>query len=397
MRAVLSYLAGRTNSVRNTNTNAQRVHRRNTTGNARPRHVARENIRNPPVETVFFDEGDGYFLVRTLGSGVDGSASLVRSRWNGELYVRKEDLYTHSTPEDRNYALTTPHETANALTVQHIPGVYQAHGWTRWTYEDAPQAFDVTYWKYYNLGALGDFVKKARRADRPVPNSWIASWAVRMMDTLVDIHDAGIVHNDCHSGNWFVETVAPGVPSIVLGDFGRSERQTRLSRSEWINRCAQDFAIALGAICKSLDLQYDEYSGTIYQPDNNTTSNAMCAALTRLAGIPLTRWPCVNTLHEYVVDVRNDIRRTYSQGLHNAASYPNPVAPAVPRFITGEAIERDVRQNRSAFKQWHVAFVSSDEITMRRPRHLIRMEGCAGAWYEFVRGRRPRWTTNADD
>lgn len=215
-----------------------------------------ELIGIPSGEVAYFDELEGYFYIKSIGSGADGQAHLVRSRVTGALSVRKEDRYTvnvhhqgsKSTVTDvlpqfdranngrvvTREATSPTYEVDVAQRLQHIPGVIKLEGSVlhyghsasdQFVRKDnlgrgADQGLQISYWKYYNLGTINDVVK---RIGHFIPEYWLCRFLSSMLKTMAEVHKDRIVHVDAHAGNWFVH-YSDGKPSIHLGDFGRAAK-----------------------------------------------------------------------------------------------------------------------------------------------------------------------------
>lgn len=143
------------------------------------------------MNVVYFDEGPGYLFCRRLGIGREGIASLVLDRESDKTVVRKEarrltDVHkgargelwlTEFFPRRERKVTAPPKEYRIARKLQHIPGVAQALGWV--LYHDfnilprtilcnspsssrsgkrVHRALKVSYWQYYNLGYLTEFI-----------------------------------------------------------------------------------------------------------------------------------------------------------------------------------------------------------------------------------------------
>lgn len=349
-----------------------------------------------PDDAIFFKEGRGYLLVRHLESGADGTASLVRSVCDGKLYVRKEDLGTQTFP-NRSFRVHSdaPLEIANARAVREVPGVYEAHGWTRWIQRDRPRYFDVTYWRYYNLGSLKSYNNAARRSGRYIPEEWCTTWFVKMIDILATIHERGFVHQDCHGGNWFLETSTSGIPHIVLGDFGRSERQRPHAdfhaSARWTDRCKEDFILLLAALTPCLGLIYDEPNATVHTQKGYRCSNQLLALLRDLAQVAGDHHSSVTSLHRRVWSVYDEAQDLQGQyGYFQGFAATRQVTPLEPpRYLAGmDNIQSVVVSRPQAYKQWRFARVLGNNVTTVANTTLGPVGPITGHFYtHFVEGR----------
>lgn len=356
------------------------------------------------METVYFKEGEGYLLVRSLAAGADGSASLVRSVQNGKLYVRKEDLALHRRPADPSLS-SPPSEMTNARAVRHVANVYKAHGWTRWVRKDDQQCFDVTYWKYYNLGSLSHFRHELQSDGLNIPENWIATFWIRMINALIDIHEGGLVHVDPHGGNWLLETDNTTEhpnrpPRIVLADFGRSNRRRPdISNATWARWCSADFSLALDAICSCLDLELDVDDGTVHRLENRRPSPQMFSLCSRMAALTrsMRAHSDMESLHDRVKSIRYDIQAFKNEYVRRPSDLSNVAEPeAEPAFITGEDIDYEVVNAPDQFKMWRNAHVHRDvAVSTRSEPTLYPANNYRGDWYNTTTGTgRSRWTVD---
>lgn len=340
-----------------------------------------------PQDAVYFDEGQGYLLVRSVGSGADGSASLVRSVRNGKLYIRKEDTYFLAFyGETATFRESPPDEIANARLVDNVNGVYHAHGWTKWVNRNRHRSYNVTYWKYYDLGALTPFNTAFRRNNgRPVPEEWCVTWLIRMSEILINVHDAGIVHHDCHGGNWLLETGMSTIPRIVLADFGRCERRPSdpYNPHAWIAACTSDFSLSLEAICHCLNLNYNYRDGTVRAQAGPQTSLAMLNLCKRMALTLHRTAQSITSLHSRVRLVCNALRELREQYANfHGQTIRMPVQSAEPEYMTGqETIQRNVVNKPASFKQWRKALVTGNSVVTSTQSGLDVSQNYRGEWY----------------
>lgn len=227
-------------------------------------------------EAVYFPEGPGFFFLRPLSSGSQGSVSLVRSYADGQLYVRKEEFLRHiidysnendiiiwehsgynPNAEMIPHSISThPREYGSAQKLQHIDGVYKSVGWCLLYDHDPSFARYVTYWKYYNEGSLTSAQDRLSPwMEKQFPEYWVCKMLLQMAQTLRQVHEAGMLHGDIWLSNWLVETNRnsfpamgdnPGAPTdvevnVVLADFGVSMSRTTESDSRWSSLCQENW------------------------------------------------------------------------------------------------------------------------------------------------------------
>lgn len=187
-----------------------------------------QELMNTSTETSqqvsYFDEGAGFAYVAEVGSGIDGTASLVKSTANGKLYVRKEDRYS----TEANYEEVGPSaEIEIAKRMKHIPGVAQIKGWRKYERAELRQlksAFYVSYWDYCNMGTIWSLhAREHYSREISIPDRWLLSWVASMLRTVIDLHRNGVAHHDAHGNNWFLHwDDSTDTPNVVLGDFGQA-------------------------------------------------------------------------------------------------------------------------------------------------------------------------------
>lgn len=314
---------------------------------------AAQNALGQQVErAIFFEEGPGFLFIQKLGSGVDGSASLVRNVDTGGLKVRKEAFRAQGAHS--NEIGIPPWEAQVASLVKHIDGVYQAQGWTNWLYTKSRQigVVEVTYWRYCNMGALSSFEKSARHK---IPEVFICHWLRSMLATLIDVHKAGIVHNDAHWGNWLLHKREESpIPDIVLADFGRAESNRGMRWSQWISRCAGDFELVIHNIADVLCLV--EVHSIYVRLPMSQCSMALLHILRDLLNFLTDPPDSLVRIHEEIYYVRDDLRKQITKA-HAFRAIPCQVGK--PRqFAEFEQASAIVQRDRKAFKRYRIADVT---------------------------------------
>ena len=188
-----------------------------------PEAFARQILNEKPASSlpppaVFFQEGSGFFFLKYLGGGANGTAILARSLRNSKLYVLKEDIDT----EDE-FSADRHMEVSSAELVSHLPGVAKVCGWAKHAAKPMEQSFGVSCWEYYNAGTLDDLYEASRLYEEYIPERWMCMFTISMLKTITDIHQRGLAHGDCNTRNWFLHRPSPNNdPVVVLGDFGMS-------------------------------------------------------------------------------------------------------------------------------------------------------------------------------
>lgn len=305
---------------------------------------------------VFFDEGPGYLFIRTLGNGVDGSASLVRNVNNGGLYVRKESLRL-SVEQSVRDSPSIPREAIIGQRIAKIPGVYQARGWCRW--QDGggcccglDRIMDVTYWEFCNAGTISSFEGKGHR----ISEYLICCWLRTMLAILIDIHDAGIVHNDAHLGNWLLDQrEGDSFPSAILADFGRASFWTEHSRTDWTERCTRDFKEVMSDMCELLCL---------YRNGSHTVRSDRTRCSGQLLGILQALWDALSRMPHDVNELHDRVRMSRIALKYHLQNIVIPPPRSYSFCTTDDFCEYNkattvVREKERAFKQFKVAFVQS--------------------------------------
>ncbi|KAK5941496.1 hypothetical protein PMZ80_006775 [Knufia obscura] len=188
-------------------------------------------------ETICFDEGPGFIWAKTLGQGAFGSASLVFCVRDGKYYVRKEDLTTSNCD-----ARAPNREVQNARRVADVAGTAKVQGWAHYKVNGSGKTFRVSYWDYYTAGTVVELIDRSATARVKIPEAWICVFAANMLDIVLEIHGAGIVHRDGHLNNWFITSRNEnGIPKVGLGDFGISKSQEECTDKEWLENCRIDY------------------------------------------------------------------------------------------------------------------------------------------------------------
>ena len=176
-----------------------------------------------PKFTYLYTEGTkGYLHIAAIGQGIQGSASLVRSNEDGQVYVRKAGLYDPPfgcddddpaglwCPEVSNYR---PHQNINQLIdYQHYEHDFKIH------------ANLIT--RYCNGGSLSQLFDKFDKLELTFPEALVWRFLRDAMSGLSFLHQQrpAIGHNDLCPGNILVDwpTESALGPKMLLGDFGMS-------------------------------------------------------------------------------------------------------------------------------------------------------------------------------
>lgn len=224
-------------------------------------------------ESVFFNEGNGYYYIKALGSGSDGNVELVSTGPGGQFLARKEALRTGPVAKKSNQWYPEPaeplkpnHTDEDALgeelskppkevcVVQRlgpISGICKVLGWCRQIDPVNKEVVSSSYWAYYNGRSLQMLFKDGQ----PLAENWVSYVLLSMAETLTKIHRAGIVHRDVHEADWFWGHI--GSPDgdhirVVLGDFARARGRGEVDLKSWNEDCWVDYAslieIALGLL-----------------------------------------------------------------------------------------------------------------------------------------------------
>lgn len=174
---------------------------------------------------IYYPEG-GYLHVRTLGSGVQGCASLVQSVANGALYVRKKTIPEALQPNSQS---NTCAEVSLYRPHPRIPKLIRSQEYPVMKSSDPRQAALKTHsmiFEYCNGGTLTRFLH-IRADDDAFSASTMLVW--KLFDDLLSavyfLHQQctpAIAHNDAHTSNVFLHfpDEHAKVPDFYLGDLG---------------------------------------------------------------------------------------------------------------------------------------------------------------------------------
>lgn len=146
------------------------------------------------------------------GQGAMGCVYQARDMQTDELVavkVLRPELSTDSTAHDRFMR-----EVQSVRAVENHPNVVPVldagmlHG----------QPYYVMPW--VEGGSLQDLLDEARRADKALPASMVASIISNVVNGLFHIHKAGIIHRDLKPANIMIDLSAPADQQAKIADFG---------------------------------------------------------------------------------------------------------------------------------------------------------------------------------
>lgn len=192
-----------------------------------------------PGETVFFTEGQGFWLVEHIQTNFTGTKVCIVRDSRGELYIRKEPMIVNDV--DEHYG-ERHEEVRTYLPVAHMPNVVPLKGWTsyisgersRGSTLDA-QVTTATYWKFCSIGDLYDIRTRLMRAGKTLPEPCLWYVMTTMVKILLQMWDVGVSQNDEHEGNWFFdyESSQSHCPTIFIGDFDMAILKQDVRRDHW--------------------------------------------------------------------------------------------------------------------------------------------------------------------
>lgn len=171
--------------------------------------------RPRPVRYAFYyPEGNGYLHVSYIGSGIQGSACIVRDARTGELLVRKRRTFEHETEE-------TYQEAQFANIIPH-PNVVKCLGMNRYVHPRLTGfVATATYWRYQNCRDVYTLQKRFKEQKERMPEILIWRFLSQVMGGLISTHSQNILHNDCHLSNFLVDwQPSSTLPDFTIGDLG---------------------------------------------------------------------------------------------------------------------------------------------------------------------------------
>lgn len=311
-----------------------------------------------PPNAIFFNEGHGYLFVKTLGQGQFGCASLVRSRYNDALYVRKEELELSEFHPGYQPKNRPGREVMLALKAQLIDNVYKLKGWVRHI-NSAHKTLEVSYWGFCNLGSVDSVHAAAHHYDQRIPESVIVRWLTSMLTTMVQVQQAGIQHRDTHAGNWLLHA-EHGTVKIVLGDFGCGRLREECTQKEWLLGCRADFFHSLQIIYTLCGFTTKRSATKISLVPAHLLSRysrdfvQILAALDQITEI----MPQSTThLHQRIGGCTAALSRVALRPIQVATLRYLQPTPLKTDFAAYEQARAMVAKNRTSFKLWNLATV----------------------------------------
>jgi serine/threonine protein kinase len=143
-----------------------------------------------------------YQLLDRIGSGSMGSVWRARDLRTGEVVAAKV-LGAHDS------AMLLRFVREQSLRIRH-PHVLAPTGWA------ADDHRVVLGMDLVRGGSLDDLLAETG----PLPTSYAVLLLDQLLQALVTVHAAGVVHRDVKPGNLLLEPTADGPPFLRLGDFG---------------------------------------------------------------------------------------------------------------------------------------------------------------------------------
>lgn len=331
-----------------------------------------------PIQSVYFDEGEGFHYIKPVGRGQDGTVALVSTGPGGKRVARKEaSRHQPITNKNKKWYLEAerplrpghtgedamgedlsqpPKEARISEQLASVDGVCKVRGWCRHIDTVNKSVVTSTYMDYYNGGSVAELY----RDTMPMNEYWVSHVLLSMTDTLIRTHRAGITHGDTHGGNWFWEhLVRPDGDdqiNVVLGDFQRSRTREQCGDlQQWFEYCRLDY-VWLSEVCVGLlDLPFTHV----------THGGSNTSMVPYKEGFPCTQffWTLLRNLRDLTnKDSDNDpIQQveTWRQGLE---AYHDELMP-VPWPEPKESLEDDDED----FDEWFMPLEEALELFSNRP------------------------------
>ncbi|KPI36244.1 uncharacterized protein AB675_7273 [Cyphellophora attinorum] len=163
---------------------------------------------------LYYAEGTGYFHVRELGKGIQGTAVLVRCAVTGELFVRKK--------RQLEYNAAQMNELVIADSICH-PNVIKCVWSKQYRHPDTGATSSVTYWAFANHSDIKHLITEFIEAGHRVPEAIIWKFLAQVYPAMHQMHLQGYAHRDSHIGNIFVDWPESAfLPDFYIGDFGHA-------------------------------------------------------------------------------------------------------------------------------------------------------------------------------
>ncbi|ETN36959.1 uncharacterized protein HMPREF1541_07947 [Cyphellophora europaea CBS 101466] len=172
--------------------------------------------RGLPAYAIFHPENGGSLHSQFLGSGIQGTATLVRSRATCQLMARKRTCPQHLN--NKPFA-----DLDNAIN---HPNVVRLLGSERYHREkvNGTNGSAVSLWEFANCKDLKHLIMNYRKSGERVPELLIWQFLKQMFGAYDALHRRQIAHMDGHWSNVFVNfDPLKSLPEFILGDLGLSE------------------------------------------------------------------------------------------------------------------------------------------------------------------------------
>ncbi|KAE8440765.1 hypothetical protein EG329_006600 [Mollisiaceae sp. DMI_Dod_QoI] len=175
------------------------------------------------TNAVVFDEGLGYFLVKSLTHGQKAQSYITRSLDSGELSVRKKLI--------ADYVNLVPHSDIKFANLVHSDIAPVLIDSTEYIHVK-----DALYFRFCNGGDLRQVTDLYAKKEESIPEDFIWHWLKTACSHVVSLHYPidyratvdPLIHRDIWQGNFFLDWPNPipeptPLPQILLGDFGSAQ------------------------------------------------------------------------------------------------------------------------------------------------------------------------------
>lgn len=169
--------------------------------------------------TYYYPENGGYLHCRILGTGAQGTATLVRSVRDGECYVRKK-----AWSDGQHSGRILCGEVEFYRQHDHIPRLIHAESFIN---RDSPPPvkLNTLIFPFCNVGDLVSLYDRCGHSPTKVPEVLILRCLGHLLKTITFLHfECNIKHNDLSPGNVLVNIANnEQFPKFFLADFGVAE------------------------------------------------------------------------------------------------------------------------------------------------------------------------------
>ena len=155
------------------------------------------------------EEGLAAFeVLGELGHGAFGVAKLVRSRYDGDLYVLKVLDLSRLTERERKASIGEV-EVLSSLVHPNIVAYFGSF------FEHGSSVLNIVL-EYANGGDLSNLIMGLKARGGFLPEAKLLEWTCQLASAMKHVHDKNILHRDLKTSNVLIHKSATGARVVKL-------------------------------------------------------------------------------------------------------------------------------------------------------------------------------------